>query len=74
MRRTEVENVMTNKKLNEKELLAKNPKAAKILQENRKKLAGKPRPRQREYGLGLPYARPALVSSTDEEERNELYA
>jgi hypothetical protein len=56
---------MKKDKLDEKELLAKNPKAAKILERNRKKMLGRRRRRQREYGLGIPYARPALVSSTD---------
>jgi hypothetical protein len=63
--------------LREKDLLAKNPEAAKILARNRKKMKGRPKPRQREYGLGLPYARPATVTSTDEEadrKLNELYA
>jgi hypothetical protein len=53
------------KTLNEKALLEKNPKAAKILQSNRKKLQGGRRRPPKEYGLGLPYARPALVSMTD---------
>ena len=62
------------KGLNEKEILKKNPEAAKILAKNRKKLGGKVR-MQREYGLGLPYSRPALVSSVDDDDdRTELYA
>jgi len=54
--------------LKEKDLLAKNPEAAKILARNRKKMEGRPKPRQREYGLGLPYARPALVLSTTDDQ------
>jgi hypothetical protein len=62
-------------KMREKELLAKNPEAAKVLEINRQKMKGRPRPRQREYGLGLPYTRPAVASSTvDEEEQTEHFA
>ena len=53
--------------LDEQALLEKNPKAAKILENNRKKLATrKSRPRK-EYGLGLPYERSDLVSMDDRE-------
>lgn len=58
--------------LNEKPLLEKNPQAARIFKNNRKKLGGRPPSRPaKEYGLGLPYGRAALVSmnGNDEEER-----
>jgi hypothetical protein len=61
-------------KLSEKDLLAKNPEAAKVLARNRKKMKGRPKPRQREYGLGLPYARPALVHSTEDQNESKIYA
>lgn len=51
------------KSLDAKALLAKNPKAARIFENNQKKLAGRKTRPQREYGLGLPYARPALVAA-----------
>lgn len=64
-----MENVMKRvKTLNEKALLAKNPKAAKVLKRNRSKMEGRPRRIPKEYGLGLPYARPALVSMADQED------
>lgn len=53
------------KTLDEKALLERNPNAAKVLKKNRKKMQrGRRRP-PKEYDLGLPYARPALVSMTD---------
>lgn len=53
--------------LNEKALLAKNPKAAKVFAENRAKLGGR-RPEQKPYGLGLPYGKTALASAVWEDE------
>lgn len=51
--------------LDVKALLKKNPKAERVFVSNRKKL-GTRRPRaQKEYALGLPYERPALVASKD---------
>ena len=41
-------------------LLKKNKKAAKVLEQNRKKMIKTTSRRPKEYGLGLPYARPAL--------------
>jgi hypothetical protein len=70
-----MENVMKKgKTLDEKALLEKNPKAAKVLEINRKKLLGRHRRTQKEYGLGLPYARPALVTMADDEDKTESYA
>jgi hypothetical protein len=54
--------------------LEKIPKAAKVLEINRKKLLGRHRRTQKEYGLGLPYARPALVTMADDEDKTEIYA
>lgn len=62
------------KTLDEKALLEKNPKAAKVLSANRKKLEGRRRRAPKEYGLGLPYTRPALVSMTDDDFHNEIRA
>jgi hypothetical protein len=52
--------------LDEKALLAKNPKVAKIFERNKKKLesSNQQKPRK-EYGLGLPYDRPRLASVDD---------
>lgn len=55
-------------------LLKKNKKAAKVLEQNRKKMIKTISRRPKEYGLGLPYARPALVASTDYDSENELHA
>ena len=52
-------------------LLKKNKKAAKVLEQNRKKMIKTTSRRPKEYGLGLPYARPALVASTDYDSENE---
>ena len=56
--------------LDEKALFKNNPKAAKIFKENKKKLEGRARRQPKEYSLGLPYARPALVSMREDEEIN----
>jgi hypothetical protein len=60
MKRTSV------KTLDEKALLEKNPTAARIFANNRKKLAGR-QPRTHEYSLGLPYAGRVLVSASEAE-------
>jgi hypothetical protein len=75
MRSAEMEDVMKKiKTLDEQALLKKNPKAAKVLEQNRKKL-GNRRPReQKEYGIGLPYGRPALVSVIEDDPLNENHA
>jgi len=54
--------------LDEQALLEKNQKAAKILENNRKKLGTRKRRQRKEYGLGLPYERSDLVSMDDREE------
>jgi hypothetical protein len=52
------------KALDEKALLKKNPQAARIFEENRKKLGPTWRPRpQKAYEIGLPYTRPMLSKS-----------
>jgi hypothetical protein len=58
------------KEINEKEILAKNPDAAKIFAENRKKLSARPRRLPKHYAIGLPYQRPQS-SLGDEIETNE---
>jgi hypothetical protein len=66
-----MENVMKKvRTLDEKALLKHNPKAAKVFEETKKKLEGRARRQPKEYSLGLPYARPALVSMMDDEEIN----
>jgi hypothetical protein len=66
-----MENVMKKVgTLDEKALLKNNPKAAKVFKENKKKLEGRGHRQPKEYSLGLPYAWPALVSMSDDEEIN----
>lgn len=58
-----------NDNLDAEALLAKNPKAAKVFKENKKKLdANKRERRPKEYGIGLPYARSAFVSDDRQED------
>jgi len=54
-------------------LLKKNPKAARVFAKNRKKLgAGRQPRRPKEYGLGLPYARPALANNGNERNQTDF--
>ena len=62
----------TPKMFDEKALLKKNPEAAKVLAEYRSKLSGRPRRPPKDYALGLPYTRPVLISSVEDDAVEEL--
>ena len=48
------------------ELLRKNPTSAKVFKDNKKKLASMVKGRRhKEYGIGLPYDRSNLMSSSE---------